>query len=90
MKQITIQKGHSPTLNTILMVESLLQNMTESIITVAEIKRQLPKKINHNTLLTILDYLQKDRKIFISTKGITWLTPMNPELKEAISNGLQI
>lgn len=42
--------SHSPTLNTVLMVEHTLQNMNESVIKISEVKKRLPKQINHNTL----------------------------------------
>mgnify|MGYP001557812471 FL=1 len=45
---------HSPTLNTVLMVEDTLKNMEGSIITIAELKRRLPKQVNHNVLKVIL------------------------------------
>ena len=51
------QVSHSPTLNTVLMVENILKKAGE-VITVAELKRKLPKQVMHNTLLQILDYLQ--------------------------------
>ncbi|MEK6839554.1 MAG: hypothetical protein AABX72_01320, partial [Nanoarchaeota archaeon] len=60
---------HSPTLNTVLMVEELLKEAGE-ILTIAEIKRKLPKKVMHQTLLQILDYLQVSGKVLIGTKGI--------------------
>ena len=40
-KQILV---HAPTLNTVLMVEKTLKNMEESVVTVAELKRKLPRK----------------------------------------------
>jgi hypothetical protein len=46
---------HSPTLHTIQMVEHTLQNYPNSVITIPELKRALPKQVNHNTLMTILD-----------------------------------
>jgi hypothetical protein len=48
------------------MVENTLQNMDESIISVAELKRQMPKQVNHNTLKTILEYLEESNKIAVS------------------------
>ena len=80
----------SPTLNTILMVEDLLKNMNESVVTIAELKRKLPKQINHNTLKRILEYLEKSNKIAVSLKGITWIHNTNPNLRRAISKGLEL
>ena len=81
---------HSPTLNTVLMVETLLKNMKESVIKVAEIKKRLPKKINHNTLKVILEYLEASNKIAVTMKGITWIHNANPNMKKAISTGLEL
>ena len=44
---------HSPTLNTVLMVEEALKNMENSVITIAELKKILPKQVNHNMLKII-------------------------------------
>lgn len=81
---------HSPTLNTVLMVEDVLKNMNESLITIAELKRRLPKQVNHNTLMVILDYLEKSNKILVSLKGITWIHNTNLNMKQAIARGLEL
>ena len=78
---------HAPTLNTIIMVENTLKNMDESVITIAELKRKLPKQVNHYTLKTILEYLDESNKIFIGVRGITWIQNDNPILRKAIANG---
>lgn len=69
----------APTLRTIRMVEETLQE--ESLMTVAELKRRLPRKVNHNTLKEILLYLEESGKIYSTVKGITYLTPMTPEFR---------
>jgi hypothetical protein len=81
---------HSPTLNTVLMVEDSLKNMSESVITIAELKRKLPKQVNHNTLMIILDYLEKSNKIAVTLKGITWIHNANLNMKKAIVQGLEL
>ncbi len=81
---------HAPTLNTVLMVESVLKNMDESVITVAELKRRLPKQVNHNTLKVILEYLEASNKIIVTMKGITWVYNPSPKLKKAIERGVEI
>ena len=87
----TIQKlEHAPTLNTVLMVETVLKNMKESVVTVAELKRKLPKQVNHNTLKVILEYLEESNKIAVSMRGITWIHNTNPALRAAISRGLEL
>jgi len=81
-----LKSSHSPRLSTILMVEDVLKNMDESLIKVSQLKKRLPKQINHNTLLNILDYLQKSNKILIGVKGIVWLVNDSPKWREAIRN----
>ena len=81
---------HSPTLNTVLMVEKTLKNVDESVITIAELKRRLPKQINHNTLKLILIYLEESNKIAVTMKGITWIYDPNPNLRKAIEEGLEL
>jgi len=81
---------HSPTLNTVLMVEDTLKKMGESVVTIAELKRKLPKQVNHNTLKLILEYLESSNKIAVSLKGITWIHNTNPNLQKAISKGLEL
>lgn len=81
---------HSPSLNTVLMVERTLSNMDGSIITVAELKRKLPKQVNHNKLKIILRYLEESNKIAVSIDGITWIHNTNPQLRKAIRKGLEL
>lgn len=81
---------HSPTLNTVLMVENTLMNMDKSIFTVADIKKKLPKQVNHGTLMIILAYLEECNKIFVTIKGITWIHNTSPRLRKEISKGLEI
>jgi hypothetical protein len=81
---------HMPTLNTVLMVEKTLKEMEGSVMTVAELKRKLPKQVNHNTLKVILEYLDESNKILIGMRGITWIHNPNSKLKSAIANGLEL
>lgn len=87
--QILESVGHSPTLNTVLMVENTLKKSGE-LLSVAEIKRRLPKKIMHQTLITILDYLQISGKIIIGTKGILWIYAEKKDLDNLIKRGTEI
>jgi len=81
---------HSPTLNTVLMVEETLKNIENSTVTIAELKRKIPKQVNHNTLKIILEYLEESNKIAVSLKGITWIHNTNENLRKAISKGLEL
>ena len=80
----------SPTLNTVIMVEKTLETMNESVITIAQLKKILPKQINHNTLKTILEYLEKSNKITTSIKGISWIHNTNENIKKASEVGLEL
>jgi hypothetical protein len=81
---------YSPTLNTVLMVEKTLMNIDKSIFTVADIKKKLPKQVNHRTLMIILSYLEESNKILVTIKGITWIHNTSPRLRKEISKGLEI
>ena len=81
---------HFPNLNTVLMVEDTLKKVNESVVTIAELKRKLPKQVNHYTLRTILEYLEKSNKIAVTLRGITWIHNTNPNLRKAISTGLEL
>ena len=82
--------AHSPTLNTVLMVEEALKTMQESVISVADLKKILPKQVNHNTLMVILLYLEQSNKIVVSLKGISWIHNTNINMKNAITRGLEL
>lgn len=81
---------HWPTLNTVMMVENTLKKMNESIVSVAELKRKLPRQVNHITLMVILEYLERSNKIAVTLKGITWIENDNPNLKRAIMQGMEL
>ena len=88
---VQVQKlKHAPTLNTIIMVENTLKNMEKSVITIAELKRNLPKQVNHNTLRVILEYLEESNKIAVTLKGITWIHNTNTNLRKAIKKGFEL
>ncbi len=72
------------------MVEETIRDAKGSVVSVADIKRMLPKQVNHNTLKAILAYLEESNKIAVSIKGITWIHNPNPKLKNAIARGLEI
>ena len=84
------QLKHSPTLNTVIMVENAIKESKSSIITIPELKRALPKQVNHNTLKAILAYLEESGKIAFSLKGITWIHNTNQNLRSAIAKGRKV
>jgi hypothetical protein len=90
MSQKQKKPEHWPTLNTVIMIERVLKGMDESVISIAELKRRLPRQVNHNTLIVILKYLEESNKIAVTLNGITWIHNPNPNLRRAISHGLEI
>ncbi|MBS3144285.1 hypothetical protein J4208_01745 [Candidatus Woesearchaeota archaeon] len=79
----------SPTLNTLLMVEETLMNADE-MLTIAELKRRLPKQVMHQTLMSIIDYLEYSGKIIVHDEKVLWTYNNNSKLRKAISKGTRI
>ena len=74
----------SPTLNTVLMVEQALASSKDSVITVAQLKRMLPRQVNHNMFKVILEYLESSNKIAVSLKGLTWIHNRSEKMRAAL------
>lgn len=72
------------------MVEDTLKKMEGSVITIADLKRKLPKQVNHNTLKIILEYLEESNKIAVSLRGITWIHNTSQKLRKAIKEGIEL
>lgn len=87
-KETQTKNTHSPNLATILMVEKVIKE--EDIMSVADLKRKLPKKVMHKTLLQILDYLQVSGKIVMGPKGIFWTYMPHKELERLIKGGTEV
>lgn len=60
-----------PNLKTVMMVEEVLKKRSKPI-TVSALKKTLSKKVNHNTLKIILEYLDESGKIELTMDGIVW------------------
>ncbi len=91
IKKMQMEKlEHSPTLNTVMMVENALENAEGSAISIPSLKKSLPRQVNHNTLMVILDYLERSNKIMVGLRGITWVHNPNWNLKKAIATGLEL
>jgi len=87
--QIRKEIRHYPNLYTVLMVEDTLRE-AEELLNLAELKKRLPRKVMHQTLIQILDYLQISGKIIIGTKGILWVFAERKELNKLIKKGTEI
>lgn len=86
MKGQQIQILHSPTLNTVIMVEDTLKEARE-VIKISELKRRLPRQVMHQTLIQILDYLQRSGKIMITARGVVWTYATEGEIRELKKGG---
>lgn len=91
-KTLQIEKhysvSHSPTLNTVLMVEDTLRNARECI-SIAELKRRMPKQVMHPTLMQVLGYLQMSGKILIGTKGVVWVYTPPEKMKKLLERSVE-
>jgi len=80
---------HYPTLKTVLMVEEALKN-AQLTMTREQLKKKLPKKVMHQTLNIVLDYLERSGKIMDGRKGLLWIYNPSPKLKKAIKEGIEV
>lgn len=87
LKQRDYSEQRSPTLNTVLMVEETLMNADE-VITIAELKRRLPRQVMHQTLMKIIDYLEFSGKITVQDDKVLWT--FNPESKLQRKRGTRV
>ena len=77
---------HSPTLDTVQMVEEIVCAAKE-VISVAELKRRLPRKVHHDTLKVILAYLQKSGKVEFTPDGVVWIFMPKEDIAKMLSKG---
>ncbi|MEK6967520.1 MAG: hypothetical protein AABX51_02735 [Nanoarchaeota archaeon] len=78
--------AHSPTLDTILMVEETIKK-AKGVISVADLKRSLKRKVNHNTLKVVLAYLQNSGKIEFTPNGIVWIFMSKEDISGILGTG---
>jgi len=85
MKNKTIL--HSPTLESVIMVEKTIQKHSQKYGKY-QLWKHLPKKMMYQTFQTILDYLQGSGKIIIDKDGIIIWTYNPKRVKKLIEEGL--
>ena len=78
--------GHSPTLATIRMVQDTLKDMPGSVMKISELKRALPRKVNHNTLMVVIDYLEECNRIAVGWRGVCWIHNDSPKIRKVIED----
>lgn len=74
---------HYPRLDTVLMVEKVLQEANLAI-SKSELQRRLPKQVMRQTLNIILDYLEEKGVVMIGKKGVLWVHNENPKMKRLL------
>ncbi len=79
-----------PNLNTVLMVEDFLKKHRDNPLKITEIKNKLPKKIMHQTLKIILEYLWQSGKIIYGPKGIQWIYSKPKHIKKMLEDSLEV
>lgn len=78
---------HSPTLDSVLMVEKIIRRHSQEFGKY-QLWKRLPRKMMYQTFLVILDYLQESGKIMISKDGILFWTYDPATIKRAIKENL--
>jgi|SRR3989344_2692487 len=80
---------HYPQLNSILMVEGIIQKM-DIYPTRIELWRSLPKKMQYQTFKLILSYLERSNKIMFDKGKIIWIFPNNKKLNDLIQRAINV
>jgi len=78
---------HSPTLDSVLMVEKAIQKHSQECGKY-QLWKKLPKKMMYQTFQVILDYLKQSGKIIIDKKGCVIWTYNPQRIKKLISEDL--
>lgn len=81
--------GHSPTLETILMVEEALLNAGE-YPTKKALLDTLPRKMEYQTFNNVLGYLEASGKIMYNGRTVTYTGVNNDKLRKLIIMGTLI
>jgi len=80
---------HEPQLDTILMVENAIRE-AGSYPTRKELWKSLPKQIQYQTFLRVLEYLEGSNKIVFDGRRIVWIFPDNPKLKRLLETSVRL
>jgi hypothetical protein len=79
MQALVRKNGHSPTLDTQVMVEKCIRDNT-AFPSRRALMRALPRKVEYPTLVKILNYLEASDKVLLNGDSITWIFVDNPRL----------
>jgi hypothetical protein len=79
-----------PNLNTVLMVEDLLKKHRDVPMKLSEVKKKLPRKVMHQTLVVILEYLWRSGKIIYGPRGVQWIYSSPEHLKKMFDGSIEM
>ena len=85
----TTQVLHEPRLDTVLMVERAIKE-SETYPSKRLLWKSLPRKMQYQTFLRIIDYLESSNKILFHGRSIVWVFPDNPKLKKLIEESVRL
>lgn len=71
-----------------MIVENVLRDMNESVISIEALKRKLSGRVSHIKLMNVLQNLEEHNKIVITLRGISWIENNNPRLKKEIMQAM--
>lgn len=80
---------HSPTLESVLMVEKAIQKYSQECGKY-QLWKKLPKKMMYQTFQTILDYLENSGKIIVDKDGCIIWTHNPRMIRKLISEGAKL
>lgn len=80
---------HEPTLRSILMVEREIHKI-KKYPTKKELWKSLPRQVQYQTFMRIIDYLLASNKIILNRREIVWVFPDNPTLKRALAKSTRV
>lgn len=81
---------HSPTLDTVMMVESAIKG-SDLPPSKMELWRSLPRKTMYQTFIGVLDYLEASNKIlFDGKRRIVWVAVDNPKLEALLKTSVKL
>jgi hypothetical protein len=52
--------------------------------------QSLPRQVQYQTFMRIIDYLLASNKIILNDHEIVWVFPDNPTLKKALTNSTRV
>ena len=83
-----MQKQHSPTLDSIRMVEKTIRKYSQEYGKY-QLWKKLPKKMMYQTFQIILHYLEESNKVLIDTDGcVMWI--FDPEsIQKVLASGVK-